>query len=125
MTAAFHAESFLEQVVGVARLVDATGAVEIGRKLVGEELTDIAIFFPRLGRSQVIAVLRLELGHVVRVFEEILAVVEDQDIAVIRETVDRVFDLHLVVAIDRRDGLQIAGIAVFLDHVVERRQGAG
>ena len=83
------------------------------------------VLLPGLRRPQVVAVLRLELGLVVRILEEILAVVEDEEIAVVRESVDLAVDLHLVVAVRGRDVVELRAVVVLVDPGVQLLQRAG
>ena len=109
----------------VGRLAEEGRAIGVGRQLVGQELADLVELRPGFGRRQVVAELGLELLLDLRIAEDVLAIVEDEDVAIVGEAVDLAVDLHLVVAIGRRDVLQLVVVAVFLDIGVEHFQRAG
>ena len=69
--------------------------------------------------------LGLELGHVVRILEDVPAVVQDEDVPIVGKAVDRAFDHHLVVAVDRRDAVELLAVSVFVHERVQRLQRAG
>ena len=96
----------------------------VGLVFVGQELADLVEFLPGLGRCQVVTELGLEFFLYLRIVEDVLAVVEHEDVAIIGEAVDLAVHLHLVVAIGRRDLLQLVAIAIFLDIGVEHLERA-
>ena len=112
---AFHAEAFLEHVLRIGRRPEEAGTVDLRRHLVGDELADLVELLPVLRRREVIAVLGLELLLHLRIVENVLAVVEQHDVAVVREAVDLAVIGHLVVAIGRRDVLELFAIAELVD----------
>ena len=69
--------------------------------------------------------LRLELRLVLRVLEQVLAVVEDEEVAVVRESVDLAVDLHLVVAVGGSDVVELRAVAVLVDVGVQLLERAG
>ena len=123
--AAVGAETLGEEEVHVAG-VDQPGAVGLRAVLVGDELADLAEGLPGLRRAEVVAVFGLELLHVRRILEDVLAVVEEVHVAIDDEAVGLAVVGHPVLE-GRRDVVELRLHAVLLDVGIERlhRSGAG
>ncbi len=86
---------------------------------------DLVELLPGLRRREVVAVFGLEVVLQIGAGEDVLAVVEQEHVAVIREAVDLPVDRHLVVAIGRGDHLQLVAEAVLVDVGIELLERAG
>ena len=113
----------VELVAGAAGLAEVAGAIDVRRHLVGDELGDLGIFLPGLGRAERRVELRLIGLHHLRILEDVLAVVEGEHVAVVEEAPD----LALVGRqrlVERVVVLKVRHVHVFGDVVVERRDHA-
>ncbi len=124
--AAFDAEALLEHEHRVRRFAEERGAVDaFVLQLLGEERADFVELLPGLGRREVVLVLGLESLLQIVAGEDVLAVVEQEHVAVVGKAVDLAVDRHLVVAIGRRDRLQFVAEAVLVHVGVELLECAG
>ena len=67
----------------------------------------------------------LEFLHHFRIFENVLAVVEEHHVAIVGEAIDLAADGHLIVAIGGRDILQFIAVAELVDQRIEVFQRPG
>nr|WP_276486160.1 hypothetical protein [Bradyrhizobium zhanjiangense] len=95
--AALHAEALLEYVLRIGRGAEESGAVDLRRHLVGDELADLVELFPVLWRRKLVAELGLERVLHLRIVEDVLPVIEQHHVAIVREAINLPVILHLVV----------------------------
>ncbi len=112
-----------ELVAGAARLPEMHGAIDLGRQLVGDELGHLGIFVPGPRHLEVLIELRLVGGLELLVAEDVLAVVEREDIAVVEDAPAlALVGRHRLV--ERMVVLQVRLVHVLVDIVVDRRDHA-
>ena len=111
--AALDPRPLLVEVLQEAARTHEGGTVHVRRLGIGDRLADLVELVPR-GRHR--------KAHLL---EDILAVIEDEHVAIIREAVDGVADPHLVLAVDVADIVELRPIAVLVDVLVERLDRAG
>ena len=91
----------------------------------GQEAADFVELLPGLRRRQVVVVLGLEGLLQIVAREDVLAVIEQEYIAVIREAVDLAVHSHLVVAVGRGNALQFGAESILVHKRVKHFERAG
>src|SRR6516165_2116441 len=123
--AALIAEAFLEHVHRVRGLSEEGAAVDtFALEDIRKTSADNIEICPGLGYCEVLAGLILESLLYGWIIEEVAAVVHQENVAIIGEAINLAAHFHLVVAVGRRNRLELGGITVFLDVGVERLERA-
>ena len=124
--AALDAKALLEHELCIGRITEEGSTIGLAAGPFGDETGNVVKRFPvaRRHRHRVAELVlegRLQLG----IAQNIRAIIHDEDIAIVGKAVDGIPDLHLIVAIDRRDLVEFLAIAMSVDIVIERFEGVG